>query len=65
MNGIGLALSRAQLKIMRDHAARILPPSRQRYLAAISDQLTSLDVVDDATVCRRMLARMPSGQPGG
>jgi hypothetical protein len=63
MNGVGLALSRTQLRILHDAAARVRPEWRQRYLTAVSDQLQDADWVDDAAVaqaCRYVLDRMPS-----
>jgi hypothetical protein len=59
-----LCLSRSQLAIVHDHAARVLPPWRHRFLTAVGDELTVVDrfdTVDDGTVqtvCRRVLARM-------
>jgi hypothetical protein len=65
MNDVGLCLSRTQLRTLRDYAARVLPPWRQRFLSAVADQLQDLDPVDDAAVrsaCARLLARMPSAR---
>jgi hypothetical protein len=52
MNGTGLCLSQAQLRTLRDYAARILPPWRQRFISAVSDELMAFDPVDDAVVRR-------------
>jgi hypothetical protein len=65
MIGVGLALSRTQLRILRDFSARILPPWRNKFISAVSDELMDLDPVDDATVrsaCARLLARMASAR---
>jgi hypothetical protein len=65
MNGTGLCLSQSQLRTVRDFAARILPPWRNKFMFAVADELMTFDPVDDAAVrsaCARLLARMPSAR---
>jgi hypothetical protein len=45
-----LCLSRSQLAILHDAAARVLPPCRQRFLSAVADQLQGFDRLDDSAV---------------
>jgi hypothetical protein len=56
------ALTSVQRKIIKDHAARILPPWRSRYVCKVALRLRGLVPIQNATlasICRRTLVGLP------